>query len=530
MPVNALKPLLTKPNSVPMAKWLTIGALDSDEWTTVFGARWRQRAGRILVDGAGKGFGGRALCLSTKAIPALPCEIAVTVRFGDETGAAGLVFHSDGDEKHYGFYPSGGEFRLTRFDGPDVFSWKILAQKKSERYRLGDWNTIKVRMEKDRIKCYVNDQLLIESTDAEYTAGKVGLAKFRDTAAEFKQFRIAKTIPPAVPPEVARKVGKTFEGTSALTAPAADLIGKLAADGSAGVAALRERARILEQQAAQIRQLAAAVHLKRVRTELTRILAADEAKIDLAHAALVVAWLDNDELDVTGYRDEIDRMARKLAAALPKMADDKAKLAALNKFFFEDRGFHGSRGDYYHRSNSYLNEVIDDREGLPITLSLLYMELARRVGLKVEGVGLPGHFVVRHVPAIGEPQLIDVFDGGKPLSRKDAEKKVEGTSGGTLTDEHLKPVAKAAMVVRVLHNLLNVAGGERDLDGALRYLDAIVGLTPDGGRERWMRAVLSFQTGRKTAAREDVDWLLDHSPEGVNLRDVRQLRQELERE
>jgi regulator of sirC expression with transglutaminase-like and TPR domain len=82
----------------------------------------------------------------------------------------------------------------------------------------------------------------------------------------------------------------------------------------------------------------------------------------------------------------------------------------------------------------------------------------------------------------------------------------------------------------MLHNLLNLAGGERNLDAALRYLDAIVDLNPDGGRERFMRAVLSFQSGRKSAARADVDWLLDHSPEGVNLRDVRQLQRELDRE
>ena len=530
MPVNALKPLMEKPNPVPMAKWLTIGTLDPEDWTTVFGARWRQRAGRILVDGTGKGFGGRALCLSTKASPALPCEMAVTVRLGDESGAAGLVFHADGDEKHYGFYPSGGEFRLTRFDGPDVFSWKILAQKKSDHYRPGDWNTIKVRLEKDRIKCYVNDQLLIESTDAEYTSGKVGLAKFRDTTADFKQFRVAKTIAPTVPLDVATKIQKTIEGAPASKSPAAEVIDTLAKDGSSGIAALRERARMFEQQAAQMRQLAAAVHLKRVRMELGRVLTGDESKIDLSHAALLVAWLDNDEIDVAGYRDEIVRMARKLTAALPKDADEKAKLAALNKFFFEDRSFHGSRGDYYHRSNSYLNEVIDDREGLPITLSVLYMELAGRVGLKLEGVGLPGHFVVRHIPEKGPPQLIDVFDGGKPLSREDAAKKVESTSGTELTDEHLKPVGKKAIIVRMLHNLLNLAGGERDLDGALRYLDAIVDVTPDAGRERWMRAVLSFQTGRKAAARADVDWLLDHSPEGVNLRQVRELRKELERE
>ena len=110
-------------------------------------------------------------------------------------------------------------------------------------------------------------------------------------------------------------------------------------------------------------------------------------------------------------------MAREVAARLPAEASEQNKLDALRKFLFEENGFHGSRGDYYNRANSYLNEVLDDREGLPITLSIVYIELARKVGLNVVGVGLPGHFVVRHIPAQGESQLIDVYDaarGGKP--------------------------------------------------------------------------------------------------------------------
>src|SRR5690606_2448324 len=114
----------------------------------------------------------------------------------------------------------------------------------------------------------------------------------------------------------------------------------------------------------------------------------------------------------------------KLAADGDAEIDDRARLAAMNQYLFVDNGFHGSRTDYYNRANSYLNRVIDDREGLPITLSVLYIELGQRLGLKLHGVGLPGHFVVRHVPAEGEPQLIDVFEGGQPLSREDAEKKV----------------------------------------------------------------------------------------------------------
>src|SRR5581483_2923184 len=179
--INALKPLLKKPDPVPMSAWLTIGALDREEWQIKFGGQWRQRAGRILAEGTGRGFGGRSLCLSRRELPALPCEIAVTVRLHDESGAAGLVFYADGEDKHYGFYPSGGKLRLSRFDGPDVFTWNVLEQKESPHYRPGEWNTLRVRLEKGRIRCFVNDHLVLSSTDDVYTTGRVGLAKFRDT-------------------------------------------------------------------------------------------------------------------------------------------------------------------------------------------------------------------------------------------------------------------------------------------------------------------------------------------------------------
>ena len=154
-----------------MSRWLTIGALNPKEWLPVFAARWTQRAGRIQVDGAGAGFGGRSLCLSQSAVPDRPFEVSVTVRLDDEAGAAGLVFASDGNQKHYGFYPTAGQLRLTRFDGPDVYSWTVLKQVPSPHYHLGDWNTLKVRCEKEKILCYVNDQLVIESTDRELAGG-----------------------------------------------------------------------------------------------------------------------------------------------------------------------------------------------------------------------------------------------------------------------------------------------------------------------------------------------------------------------
>lgn len=529
VPVNALQPLLAKPNPVPMASWLTIGALDPAEWKPVFGAHWRQRAGRIQVEAPGSGFGGRSLCLWQRPLPPVPFEVAVTVRLDDEEGAAGLVFDADGGDRHYGFYPTGGQFRLVRFDGPDVFSWKILEQLTSPHYRPGDWNTIKVRVEKDKVLCYVNDHLLVESADREFAGGKVGLAKFRDTRAEFRNFRVAERIAPdAVPSAVAERVLKSVEHVAPAGGPKPEQVDALAPDAPASVRVLRERARLLEQQAEQLRQLAQAVHQKRVLDDLARMTHGKEEDIDLLRAALLVAKLDNDEVDVDAYRKEVERMAKEVAAALPKGADDKARLAALNDYLFRRRGFHGSRGDYYHRSNSYLNEVIDDREGLPITLSVLYLEVARRVGLNVVGVGLPGHFVVKYVPAKGEPQLIDVFDGGVPLSREEAGKRVEATTGRPLRDEQLEATGKRAIVVRIVQNLLGLADRDHDGDGVLRYLDAIVAADPDRAEERWARALLRYRSGQRQAALADVDWLLQHRPKLMDRERLLELRKRLE--
>jgi S1-C subfamily serine protease/regulator of sirC expression with transglutaminase-like and TPR domain len=529
MPVNALKPLIAKPNPVAMARWLTIGTLDADEWEPLFGANWRQRAGRITVESAGNGFGGRSLCLAKAEPPALPYEVAVAVKLDDEAGAAGLTFFSDGKDKHYGFYPSGGGLRLTRFDGPDVLSWKIIRNERSPHYHPGEWNTLKVSLTKDKVRCFVNDQLVFETDDVAPAGTRVGLAKFRETRAEFKHFQAAREVVTAtIASEIKTRVLKVLPSTvEAALKP--DLADTLAPEGDAGVTLLRERARLLEQQAAQLKQLAESVHQKRVQAELVKVLAARDEDADLLNAALLVARLDNEELDVEAYRREVERIAKKIAAGLPKGANDKAKVEALNQYLFTERGFHGSRGDYYNRANSYLNEVLDDREGLPITLSVLYMELARRIGLRTVGVGLPGHFVVRTAPAEGEGQLIDVYEGGKLLSREDADKKVRSITGRPLEENQLRPTSSRAIVVRMLHNLLGIARGEQDAGAALRYLDAIVALDTGAAGDRWMRAVLRAQGGQKSAALTDVEWLLDHPTDEVDRDQVLEFRRLLQR-
>jgi serine protease Do len=202
----------------------------------------------------------------------------------------------------------------------------------------------------------------------------------------------------------------------------------------------------------------------------------------------------------------------------------------LNQYFFSQQGFHGSRADYYNRANSYLNEVLDDREGIPITLSVLYMELGRRIGLKMSGIPLPAHFVVQFVPAKGEGQLVDVFDGGRTLSKEDANRKVLDLTGDALEEKQLEPASKKAIVIRMLRNLMGIAGRDRDPDKTLHYLDAILAIDAETARERMMRAWLRFQTGQRKGALDDTDWLLEHHPAEVDIERIRELRRLIERQ
>lgn len=520
MPINALKPLLAKPNPVPISRWLTIGNLNPREWEQLLGARWSQKAGRISVEGLGKGFGGRALCLNQREVPAIPYEIAVTVKLDNESGAAGLVFSSDGGDLHYGFYPTGGQLRLTRFDGPTVYSWAILKTVPSPHYRAGEWNTIKVRVEKDRLLCYVNDQLTIESDDTSLRPGKVGLAKFRDTKAAFRNFQVAKSIPSAAATAGAEKA--ILQQLETLTTPPSEnLLSSLQTNSGASRAVLTARADRLEKEVGQLRQLARTVHRRDIQAALLRELDQPETKIDLFHAALLLAKLDNEELDIAAYRRQLDDMAKDITAQLAAMPDDESKLGALKKFLFQENGFHGSRADYNNRANSYINEVLDDREGIPITLSVVFLELARRVGLDtVSGAPVPGHFMVLHRPKMGNRQLLDVFDGALPVPpARELELRI--------TDEDLQPASKRSIIVRMLRNLISGARATQDHAAMLRYQELIVALSPESAGDRIGRALLRLQNEDSEGGRMDLLWLLENRPRGIDLERVEQLLRSL---
>ncbi len=527
VPSTHLTTLRDKPNPVPIDRWVRLGALDPRQWTTRFGANWRQRSGRIMVEGAGEGFGGRALCLAAGDAPEMPFELAVDVRLEDESGAAGLVFHSDGEDRHYGFYPSNGRLRLTCFDGASVFEWRILRDEPSPHYRPGKWNRLRVRLEAGRIQCFVNDEQVFDVRDSTFTSGQVGLAKFRDTQAEFRRFAVGASLAPS-----ASLTDANREAIDALLASLEPLekqnpeeLAPLVAQGPAASERLLDRAEQLEREAELLRKTATDVRLQITLSELETHL--DQPEPDLARSALLLAKLDDHELDVDAYIHEIDRMAAEIRSDLSEDADAAARMAALNRYLFEQNGYHGSRHEYYHRANSYLNRVLDDREGIPITLSVLYIELARRLELAVEGVGMPGHFIVRWRHGDDEEQLIDVFDGAKSLTREDAERLVRDYLDEPLSDEHLAAVSHRQIMERMLNNLIGIAQREGDREALRRYLEAMVVVMPDAFQYRGMRALVRFDTGRRTAAVADLDWFLEHEPPGIDLERIRAMRTQM---
>lgn len=529
--VAELKRLLLHPNTVPMERWLTIGSIDKRHWKPRFGGSWLQRSGKVIANGSGEGFGGRMICQSLQAIPEVPYEVSVQVKLDSESGAAGLIFGDEGEHRHFGFYPSAGKMRLVRFDGPDVLSWQILEDEPSRAYRADEWNLISVRVEAEGVKCFVNGELQYDSKISIPAMGHVGLVKFREPGAEFRRFAVKKASEGiANEAENFSKLRELVDSLPSLAKVEKESRSKLLEQPASAERMLELRVKELKQRVAELEKITLDVKCEDVLQRLEKLCGSKVQNVDLLRSGLVLAQLDESDVDVEAYVSAVDRMAEEIKAKFPEGADDKAKLTQLHQYLFEENGFHGSRVDYYHRANSYLNRVIDDREGIPITLSVLYMELAKRVGLMVEGVGLPGHFVVRvKHPGEAEGVIVDAFDRGKELTKAEAEALVKEQTGSNPTDEMWQAVTERAILQRMLQNLMGVAQQQGDREALRRYLSAMLVMDPTLVRQRGMKATLDFETGRIQESLKGLDWFLENSPEGIDLNEIRELRARFER-
>lgn len=523
-PINALKPLLARPNTVKMVRWLRLGSLDDSRWISSMGALWSSKVDRISVQGQGSGFGGRSLCHFHEQPKAFPYEVEVRVKLSDESGAAGLVFGSDGRDRQYGFYPSNGQMRLTRFEGPSVYQWTILNQIKTPHYRAGDWNTIKVCHETNRIRCYVNDQLVIESFDNGLSLGQIGLAKFRDTQAEYAGFTIHTS--PKDDDELLNEgqwqwAMKGLESYLKSMEPSQETLLNHVKTLSPGQ--LEQMANLLTDRAEQLRALAVDVHRAEIREKLKNELNQSEEEINLLYASLLIAQHDHPALNLNAYLEEVDDMAQEIQGKHKAREPRQEIMSSLLEYLFQENGFHGSYADYENASNSYLHKVIDDREGLPITLSVLFIELAERLGIQgVAGLPLPGHFLVRYEPEGKPVQLIDVFEGGKRMSFSEADQLAKSLQQSPVESEQMQPARKIEIIRRILTNLKFGAQNNESFEKALPYVDLQIAIAPEDAGLRLERATMLLRTGQRERARQDFLWLLDKRPPGMRLERIQQ--------
>ncbi|HUG55304.1 MAG TPA: tetratricopeptide repeat protein [Vicinamibacteria bacterium] len=225
------------------------------------------------------------------------------------------------------------------------------------------------------------------------------------------------------------------------------------------------------------------------RRQLSALVDGPESDIDLARACLLVACEEYPALDVGGYLGRIDAMAEILRGRL--RGSPAAAVDALNRVLFEEEGFRGNVREYYDPRNSFLNDVLDRRTGIPITLSTVYIAVGRRAGISVDGVGLPGHFLVRVTTAAGNA-LVDPFHLGTVLTEKDCQDRLDRIYGGRvrLGPQMLAPCPPRAMLTRVVRNLEAIYVKEEDAERALWAADLLVLLNPGVAEEVRDRGLL----------------------------------------
>ena len=257
---------------------------------------------------------------------------------------------------------------------------------------------------------------------------------------------------------------------------------------------------------------------------LNRLLARPEHEIGLAEGALLLARCDYPQLDVAAYLQRLDHLADAVRRRLPDAATLTDKIFALNGQLFEAEGFRGDDDDYFDPRNSFLNEVLDRKRGLPITLSIVYIEVGRRLGLPLEGVSFPGHFLVK-LPVHGGGIVLDPYFAGESLSEEELRARLEAASGSEsprALNEALEAASKQQILLRVLRNLKHLYYQRAQYDKALQVTDRILCLVPDISGEVRDRAQILEKLECFHSALQNYYRYLELSPDALDAFQIRE--------
>jgi regulator of sirC expression with transglutaminase-like and TPR domain len=254
-----------------------------------------------------------------------------------------------------------------------------------------------------------------------------------------------------------------------------------------------------------------------IRRHFRDMLQRPDAQIDLARAALLVAAENDPTLDVDTEMARLEQWARELGRRIDPSWNNLQRLARLRTFMYEDLGFKGDVRGYYSPANSLLHSVMSRRLGIPLTLSIVFMEIGWRIGVPFEGVGFPGHFLVR---LTGEPGdlLLDPYDHGASVHEEDCRRMIELTTGGTVPYDPsmIRSLGKRDMIARLLFNLKVSCLKANDDPGALSAVERLLLLHPDDPPELRDRGLLLYRMDRYRDARGSLLAYLRARPDALD--------------
>ena len=266
---------------------------------------------------------------------------------------------------------------------------------------------------------------------------------------------------------------------------------------------------------------------------LRQIVSGPDEDISLAEAALLIAGNGYPDLNVAAYLSRIEELAHMLRLRIDEDDSVPERISALNQFLFGDLGFAPNSENYYDPRNSFLNEVLERRTGIPITLCVIYMELGRKIGLPLQGVSFPGHFLVKC--AVNEGAVVlDPYSGGISLGLADLQKRLRDVRGGevsrAIVAELLVSASNKEIIVRLLRNLKAIYLREHNLDRALPIVNWIIETMPEQTAELRDRGMIYQELECSRAALADFEEYLKRSPSSEDADDIRSRIIELRRE
>ena len=260
-----------------------------------------------------------------------------------------------------------------------------------------------------------------------------------------------------------------------------------------------------------------------IRDDFARAVGRPEPVLDLARIALLVAAESDARVDVDSQIHTLESWAAELSARLDPGWNNLQKLARLRSFVFEDLGFRGDSKDYFSPSNSLLNQVMERRLGVPLTLSIIFMELGWRVGIPFEGVGFPGHFLVR-LP--GEPRdlVLDPFNHGRTMHEEDCRRLLDEVTGGRMQFDGrlLASVTKRDIITRLLRNLKGAYLRANQDQGALAAVERLLLIHPEEMDEVRDRGLLLFRLQRFSPALDALNAYIAARPDAPDRDNIAQ--------